>query len=254
MAIFRQTLTTYLDQRLNLKSFANDCSNNGLQVEGKDEIRKVVFAVDASLELIRKAIDCQADYIFVHHGLSWGAEPRYLTSWTGQRFRELFQHNISLYGAHLPLDAHPELGNNIQLAKILDLQNLQPFCQYRSYDIGFVGDLPEAMKTSAVADILSESLGSAGAIFQPEKEIRKVGIVSGGAGQDGLFAALDAGADLLITGEVCHEMIHPLKESSLALIAPGHYLTETVGPKAVMDDVKKQFALDCQFIDLPTGY
>ena len=119
----RDELTKLLDEMLNLSAFAEDVSNNGVQVEGRDEVNKAVFAVDASQALFDEAVKRGADFIFVHHGLSWGANPRRLTGFTARRYRTLLEHGITLYAAHLPLDAAPEFGNNAVLAKLVGLEN-----------------------------------------------------------------------------------------------------------------------------------
>ena len=115
--MFLSDIVKKLNEKLKLSSFTGDISNNGLQVEGKGEVKKIIFAVDASLELFEIAKERKADFIFVHHGISWGSEPRRITGSVAKRLKVLLENNISLYAAHLPLDAHEELGNNANLAK-----------------------------------------------------------------------------------------------------------------------------------------
>ena len=250
----RDDLTDFLDEKLNIAAFAGDCSNNGVQVEGAPEVRKAVFAVDASLSLFDAAAERQADFIFVHHGLSWGAEPRRLTGYTARRFCTLFAHGITLYAAHLPLDAAPEFGNNAVLAKFIKLGDLSPFFRYDGVDIGFFGKLPAARKLGTLRKFFEERFGiEARVLGDLDKKCRKVAVVSGGGGLGSLEEAAARGADLLLTGELDHTMYHHALESGVAVLALGHYASETTGPRALMEVVSAKFELETEFIDLPTG-
>ena len=250
----RDELTKYLDAALNVSAFPGDISNNGVQVEGRDEVRKAVFAVDASQRLFDAAAERGADLIFVHHGLSWGANPRRLTGFTARRFRTLLEKGITLYAAHLPLDAAPEFGNNAVLAKFIKLGDLSPFFRYDGADIGFLGNLPAARKLGTLQKSFEERFGvEARVLGAPEKKCRKVAVVSGGGGLGSLEEAAERGADLLLTGELDHTMYHPALESGVAVLALGHYASETTGPRALMEVVSAKFALETEFIDLPTG-
>lgn len=246
-------LTACLDKTLMLDAWRADKSNNGLQVEGAPEVKKVVVGVDASQALFEAAAARGADFILVHHGISWGAEPRRLTGTTARRLKVLFQNDISLYAAHLPLDAHPELGNNAELSKIASLTALTPFCQYDGGDIGFIGTLPTALTTQELAMIYETALPAQAKIFDPfGKSVRRVAVVSGGGGIDALMAAVAAGADVLVTGEFDQMIYYPAQENHMPVIALGHYASETVGVKAVLA-LLTQLGLEGEFIDLPTG-
>ena len=250
----RDELTKFLDGALNIAAFSGDVSNNGVQVEGRDEVRKAVFAVDASQALFDAAAERNADFIFVHHGLSWGANPRRLTGFTAKRFRTLFTHGITLYAAHLPLDAAPEFGNNAVLAKFIKLRKLVPFFRYDGVDIGFMGTLPAARKLGNLQSFFEERFGvEARVLGDAGKSCRKVAVVSGGGGLGSLEEAAACGADLLLTGELDHTMYHPALESGVAVLALGHYASETTGPRALMEVVSAKFELETEFIDLPTG-
>ena len=250
----RDDLTKFLDAALNIAAFSGDVSNNGVQVEGKPEVRKAVFAVDASQALFDAAAERNADFIFVHHGLSWGANPRRLTGFTAKRFRTLFKHGITLYAAHLPLDAAPEFGNNAVLAKFINLGRLSPFFRYDGVDIGFFGTLPAARKLGTLQKFFEERLGIEALVLgDAGKLCRKVAVVSGGGGLGSLEEAAERGADLLLTGELDHTMYHPALESGVAVLALGHYASETTGPRALMEVVSAKFDLETEFIDLPTG-
>ena len=250
----RDELASFFDRTLELEKFRDDVSNNGLQIEGNPEVSKVLFAVDGCLETFKMAADEHADFIFVHHGISWGGG---LKRWTGidaERFRTLFNNNISLYAAHLPLDAHAVYGNNAVLCDMLDVQNRQPFFMYDGVNIGFQGTLPQDAPLFEIAELLGGTLE-----VEPlcrgsqERIIRNVAVVSGGGGIDSLFAAKAAGADLLVTGEMEHIMHHAALELDVAVLALGHYASETTGVLAMQKLVAKKFGLETVFAEIPTG-
>ena len=252
--VLLKDLTAYLDDRLKVREFPGDVSNNGLQVEGRREVRKAVFSVDASLALFERAAERKADFIFVHHGLSWGAEPRRLTGATARRFGRLFEGGMSLYAAHLPLDAAPMFGNNAILADMIGLRGLQPFFRYDGADIGFSGELEKPETLSVLRGKLEASLGCrARSLGAPERSCRRVAVVSGGGGLESLEEAASIGADLLLTGELTHVMYHYALESDVAVLALGHYASETTGPRALMELVGAEFDLETEFVDIPTG-
>ena len=250
----RNELVKYLDQLLDLSAFAGDVSNNGLQIEGKSEVSKVIFGVDGCQQIFDLAVRENADFIFVHHGLSWGGG---LKRWVGtdaKRFSTLFCNGISLYAAHLPLDAHPELGNNAVLSNIIGLKEREKFFCYDGVDIGFSGILPQGMSLESIAVKLASALdcnyllrGSA------DRICRKAAVVSGGGGIDSIFEAAAKGCDLLITGEMEHIMHHAALETGVSVIALGHYASETTGPKALMEHIRTKFNIEVCFANLPTG-
>jgi len=249
-------LTSYLDRELRLADFSADHSNNGLQVEGRSEVRKAVFAVDASQAVIDSAVAAGADFIFVHHGLSWGSEPRRLTGINAVRYGTLFRNGISLYGAHLPLDAAPVFGNNACLSRIIGLQRPEPFFTYDGVQIGFAGELSGAVSMQQLVELCAEAIpASSGSMYcfcNDDRAIRRVAVVSGGGGLEALAEAAAAGADLLLTGEMTHVMYHQALESGVAVLALGHYASETVGPLALMDKVAAECGIECIFTDWPT--
>ncbi len=151
-------IVDFLNQTLQLSNFGSDASNNGLQVEGCSEVKKIVYAVDASLAVFEQAAALDADMIIVHHGLSWGSEPRRFVGATAKRLNSLFKRDISLYAAHLPLDAHPELGHNAQLAKFMELENLSDFCPYHGMSIGFQGRLSNALTLDELVGKINNKL------------------------------------------------------------------------------------------------
>lgn len=247
-------LVCWLDEHLNLKKYSGDYSNNGLQVEGASEVRKAVFGVDACQELFDFAAERQADFVFVHHGISWGSEPRRFDGITARRLRTLFTNNISLYAAHLPLDAHPELGNNAQIADLIGLQERVPFFEYCGLPIGFSGTLPAAAPAAVLADFLDKKLNVFSERYGDfEDPVKKIAVVSGGGGLDSLAECAGCGCDLLVTGEFEHVMFHPAKELGIKVLALGHYASETTGPAAVMERVRNELGLQVEFADIPTG-
>ena len=155
-------VSAYLNEILNLDAFRNDSSNNGLQFEGSRNVTKAVFGVDACAGLFMDAADADADFIFVHHGLSWGGSLKRITGVDAERIAVLAANNISLYAAHLPLDANPEFGHNIQMARLLGLEKIAPFGWYDGYRIGFAGQLRRMAKVEDVAELLNEKLPSEG--------------------------------------------------------------------------------------------
>ena len=262
-------LTEYLNNLLQLNQIVGDPSNNGLQIEGTGEVNKVLFGVDTSVCLIEKAVEQKADFIFVHHGLSWGSSLKYITNYNASLIKPLCKHNISLYAAHLPLDAHPTIGHNAIIADILNLQGKKMFAKYCEKDIGFTGFLPEPLAVNKLSMLFSNELSDIirsyantepftnpiedSFILDNSRAVKKVGIISGGSGSDGIIAALQEGVDCLVTGEFSHSCYHLAKENGLAVIAAGHYKTETLGIFSVMDMIKEKFDVHTKFVDIPTG-
>ena len=252
--ILRDDLVNFLDTTLDLAAFSGDVSNNGLQIEGASEVKKVLFAVDGCQQVFDIAVKEQADFIFVHHGLSWGGGLKRWTDINAARFSTLFKNDISLYAAHLPLDAHKVLGNNAVLSDIVNLQERKNFFNYDGCDIGFSGIIPEEITLEALAQKLSSAVGGNYLLRgNPDKICRKAAIVSGGGGVDAVMDAAKCGCDLLITGEMEHIMHHIALETGVAIIALGHYASETTGPKALMQAVKEKFGIETVFADCPTG-
>jgi dinuclear metal center YbgI/SA1388 family protein len=246
----RDELAAYLNKRLNLSGFAGDVSNNGLQVAGAEDVSKIVVGVDGCMALFQQAVQAKAEFIIVHHGISWGSEPRRFTGITAERLKLLFQHNISLYACHLPLDAHPELGNNACLCDEAGIVNRVPCCSYHGLNIGFAGEFSEPL----TLDRLAAKMGGALALIgDPEKVLRSAAIVSGGGGNDALDDAVMRKADVLITGELTHEMYHSALENNIAVLALGHYASETRGVRAVLADLQRRFAMQGEFVNIPTG-
>ncbi|QDL55627.1 Nif3-like dinuclear metal center hexameric protein [Rhodoferax aquaticus] len=251
--ITRQDLLSQFDFLLEPQRF-KDYGPNGLQVEGKLHVQKIVSGVTASLALIEAAIAANADAIFVHHGLFWRGQDGRVAGWMKQRLALLLAHDINLFAYHLPLDAHPELGNNAQLGKLLGLSGAACFGEQQ---LGWVGELAannheEAGFASAqlLADHVEQRLGR-GVLLVPGREqpIRKIAWCTGGA-QSYFESAIAAGADAFITGEISEPQAHIARETGVTFIACGHHASERYGAQAVASTVATASGLDHLFIDL----
>lgn len=245
---------TALDQ-LFAELQTDDYANNGLQVEAAPTVARLAFAVDAAQATITAAAAAKADLLIVHHGISWGGGMRYLTDIHAKRVQALFQHGLSLYACHLPLDAHPSLGNNACLARLLSLGQIRPFHPCKKLLIGRYGLLPGPTALPALAGVLEKVLDSCQCRLFPAPTARAahcVGVVSGG-GADAIEHCPALGIDTLITGEMQHQYVHTARELDINVIAAGHYATETTGVLALMAQLQKSLNLPCVFIPQPTG-
>lgn len=252
-ALKLKTLVDFLDNLLHFPEPVNDRSNNGLQVEGKDEVERAVFAVDASLELFKKASEGNADFIFVHHGMSWGDNFQHLTGINAKRLEVLFKNGVSLYASHLPLDAHPEVGHNAAIAKRLELRDIHSFFEYGNIEIGCAGTLPSPITVQELKARVDNIFHTDSSIKTTGPEpIEKIGIVSGSAA-DAAAACREEGISAFVTGESGHSSYHTLIESGVTVITAGHYRTEIPGVEAVMERVANEFGINCRFVDIPTG-
>lgn len=249
-----EVLAEYIRTELNLDDYSSvDASMNGLQVgkPGK-EINRVVCAVDASLATFEQAAKMKADAIFVHHGLFWG-QPIAVTQMHYHRVALLIEHDIALFAAHLPLDAHPVRGNNATMASLLQLQNLKPFGMYHGVDIGYRGVLPEPLGADEIAAKLGLGPETGLHILRFGKErISSVGIVSGGAANE-VQQAIALGLDAYITGEPSHTMHAYCQETGITMICGGHYATEVFGVQQMARYFTEELGLEASFVALPTA-
>jgi dinuclear metal center YbgI/SA1388 family protein len=244
--IERNALDRHLDSLLEVSRF-KDYGPNGLQVEGKPTIRKIVSGVTASMDLIQAAIHSQADAIIVHHGLFWRGQDGRLTGWMKKRVAALMAHDINLFAYHLPLDAHPSLGNNVQWGKRLGLAADQRFGEQ---DLGCIGDAPENLELPALSQMLAESLGRTPTMVPGDgRAIKRIAWCSGGA-QSYFEAAIAAGADVFMTGEISEPQAHYARETGVAYLACGHHASERYGAQALGKKVAHDFALEHEFIDI----
>lgn len=245
----RDTIIDFADSYLGSKP-VKDSSQNGLQVEGKPEVKKIAFGVSASLELFKRAAAAGADMIIVHHGLLWGKSVPVKGPFR-RKLELLLTKGITLAVWHLPLDKHPVVGNNAQLLKLLGAGKLSPFGTYDGETIGIkgtfsrprpVGDVIRTLQAALSAEILSFNFGP--------KKIRTLGAVSGG-GQGMFGQAITAGLDLFITGEVSEFVQETAREHSANYISAGHYNTEKAGIWALEKVIRSKFRVKTEFIDIP---
>jgi len=244
-------IVRYCDQLLHTADVQDyERAANGLQVENDGAVTRIAAAVDASLATVRLAAATGADLLLVHHGLFWGpAHP-----WTGKRYellRFLIGHNLAVYSSHLPLDAHPRLGNNAQLCAALGLRNLRPFFFDHGLFFGF--QAKAKISRSLLATRLQSATGSKPLVIPGGPEIcRRIGVVSGGAGGD-LQKAAAEGVDTFVTGEGPHWTYALAEELGVNVLYGGHYATETFGVKALAAHLAARFKVPWTFVDHPTG-
>ena len=228
-----------------------DYGPNGLQVEGRQQVRKLVSGVTASRALIEAAIDAEADAILVHHGLFWRGQDGTVTGWMKQRLALLLRHDISLLAYHLPLDAHPTLGNNARLGQLLGFMplNQDGWGRFGEQSLGFMGTVADTDGV-ALARHVEGILGRRPVLLDTARRpIRRVSWCSGGA--QGYFeAAMAAGADAFITGEISEPQAHLARECGVAFLACGHHATERYGAPALGAQVAAQLGLAHEFIDI----
>ncbi|MDR3168002.1 MAG: Nif3-like dinuclear metal center hexameric protein [Treponema sp.] len=247
-------LDVFFKYLLDIEGFNTlDSSLNGLQVDndGK-EIQKIAFGVDACRETFERAVSCGAGMLFVHHGLFWGT-PLPIRGIHRSRIQYLLDHNLALYAVHLPLDQHPQWGNNAALAELLGLENPEPFGLYHGRKIGYKGTFnPPISLEEGVKRISFMGRPPLGVFPFGKKENHSGAVVSGGAAEESV-QAIDEGIDLYITGESSHSVYHHALEGKLNMIAGGHYSTEVWGVRRIMEQCGRQLNLDTEFIDVPTG-
>ena len=245
----RAQILQWCDETLQTAQF-KDYAPNGLQVEGADEIRTVVTAVTASRAAIDFAAACNAQMLLVHHGMFWKSEPATITGWKKQRIATLLHHNINMAGYHLPLDAHPELGNNALLAHLLGIENLQPLEQ-NAVSIPVWGTLKEPLTAEQFAERIEQVLNRKPLICTENGPhfISKVGICTGG-GQGYIDLAAAQNYDAFITGEVSEQTIHSAREQGIHFFAAGHHATERYGIKALGEWLAKEHGFDVEFKDI----
>ena len=247
-----KTLLQAFDQLLQPERF-KDYGPNGLQVEGKRQIQKIVSGVTASRELIDAAIAAKADAVFVHHGLFWRGQDGRVVGWMKERLQRLLENDINLYAYHLPLDAHPEFGNNAQLGKLLGLK-ADAWCG--DQNLVCVGQPQSALafeNATALSAHVEACLGRAVTCIAPQdKPLKRIAWCSGGA-QSYFESASAQGVDAFITGEGPHDSYTLAEELGVNLFYGGHYATETFGVRALAAYVGKKYGLASEFIDHPTG-
>jgi dinuclear metal center YbgI/SA1388 family protein len=244
-------LIAFLDDYLKVKEVSDD-SLNGLQVEGPEEVERIATAVDAGISSFQAAVEVGAHLLLVHHGLFWGTSFA-MTGVHFQRIRLLVEKHLGLYACHLPLDMHPEVGNNALLARLLHLEELVPFGEYHGKTIGLAGRLPAARSlpelSTELADLLQAEVQT---LDFGAQEIRTIALVSGGGGH-----LMDQGMerfDLLFTGETSHATYRLAEDARQSVLFASHYATETLGIRTLGDMLAERFNLHHTFLDLPSPY
>lgn len=251
MKVDRDRIIEFCCDYLKAGDFDDYCFN-GLQVEGRKEIRKIVTGVSFSRHLIEEAAERKADMIMVHHGIFMSdlQSPFRLGGYMKDRIKLLLENEINLAGYHLPLDAHPVIGNNISLAKILGLENNKIF-KIESIDAGFIGELERETDFEKFKDEVDQKLCTHSlSIAAGKKRVKKIAIVSGAASPDFETAQL-AGADVFLTGDIREDVVRKIEEAGINFINAGHYNTEKEGIRNLGNLVAKKFKIEVEFVEVP---
>jgi dinuclear metal center YbgI/SA1388 family protein len=248
----RDELIAYLDDYLRVKEI-EDSSQNGLQVEGPEEVAKVAFAVDSCQVAFGQAVVNGAQLLIVHHGLFWD-KPLRLVGPIFQRVKTLIEGDCGLYAVHLPLDVHSGVGNNAELARLLGLKDTHAFGEYHGSKVGIGGVLDPPIPLDVLIERLAQATGRppVRVLAHGPAEVSQVGCISGGAAFLTDQVA-EAGFDTFVTGETSHAFFHYAAEWGLNVVYGGHYATETLGVKALAHHLGEKFGLETTLLDIPTG-
>jgi dinuclear metal center YbgI/SA1388 family protein len=242
----RSELDSYLGQLLRVSDFRDYCPN-GLQVEGKAEVLKIVAGVSASQALLDEAVAWGADAILVHHGYFWRGEEARVTGIRRKRLATLLGHDINLFAYHLPLDAHAELGNNAQLARLLGWTVSGRFGEQ---DICFLGEPDGVRRASEIGEAVAHALGREPLLVgDGGRPVHKLAWCSGG-GQGYFEEAIAAGAEMFVSGEISEQTTHLARESGVPYLAAGHHATERYGVRALAEHLARHFSLTSRFMDI----
>ena len=249
MPVDLQHLVSYTDSLLRAGRFADYCPN-GLQVQGRGEVQRIVSGVTACQSLLDAAVDLGADLVLVHHGFFWRGEAQPVVGMKRRRLGSLLLHDISLLAYHLPLDAHPELGNNARLGALLGISDQQPLDAGSPEAVGNIGSLEAPLQVSALLAQLEALTGRAPLhIGDPGLRVQRIAWCTGAA-QSYIGAAVAAGADLFLTGEASEQTVHIAREEGLQFIAAGHHATERYGVQALGEHLAARFGLEHLFVDI----
>lgn len=249
MSISRKELVRYLDQRLSPERF-RDYAPNGLQVEGTAEICRVITGVTASQALLDEAVAWGADTVLVHHGYFWKGENPCITGMKQRRLKTLLQNDMNLIGYHLPLDAHPEIGNNAMLAALLGIEITDGLESGNPLSIGVVGKFAEPLSLNDLGARIAKALGREPVLIEGgDHLIQTIGLCTGGA-QDYIDKAIDRGLDAYLSGEISERTVHSARENGVHYIAAGHHATERYGAKALGEELARKFDLEVRFVDM----
>lgn len=249
MNVSTTTLLAALDEYLDAASISDYCPN-GLLVQGRPQIKRLVTGVTASQALIDAAIEQQADAILVHHGYFWKGENPCIVGMKHRRIKSLIQHDINLLAYHLPLDIHPEVGNNALLGKLLGLTVTGPLEANNPRSVGLIGELENPMTSQEFAQLIEQKLARTPLVIDCEKPIRTVAWCTGGA-QGYIEHAIAAGVDAFITGEISEHSTHSALENGLSYFSAGHHATERYGVQALGKWIAERFGIEHQYIECP---
>jgi len=243
-------LVAYLDELLEARK-GSDFGPNGLQVEGRERVHKLVTGVSACGELFARARAAGADAVLVHHGLFWEGQPLTLTGFRYRRVAELIHAGISLIAYHLPLDRNPDLGNNALAARAFGLADVEPFGEHGGMPIGCKGRFAEPLAPARLVEICRTVFGQEPLAFLFGCEsIATVGLISGG-GQHELYEAIAQGLDAYVTGEASEWVMNVARDAGIHYLAAGHHATERLGVRALGEHLARRFALEVEFVDVP---
>jgi dinuclear metal center YbgI/SA1388 family protein len=247
----RDELIAFLDDLLDVDGF-EDYGPNGLQVPGAEMVDSVVTGVSGQLELFDRAAAMGAQLVLVHHGILWDGQPRRVSREHARRLRVLLENDLNLVACHLPLDAHPEVGNNALLADALGLAGQRPFGRHGDRSIGCAGTFPGAgLPAGELFERVAEATGREPLVFDAgPPRVRSLGIVSGAAA-DTLDEAIADGLDAFLTGEPSERVMAEAREAGIHFIAAGHYATETFGVRRLGDLLAERFGIEHSFVDIP---
>ncbi|HCJ30704.1 MAG TPA: Nif3-like dinuclear metal center hexameric protein [Pseudomonas sp.] len=249
MAVALTTLVEEADRYLNAARISDYCPN-GLQVEGRPQVRRIVSGVTASQALLDAAVEAQADVVLVHHGYFWKNEDPRVVGIKQRRLKTLLSNDISLLAYHLPLDVHAEVGNNVQLARMLGLTIEGPLEPDNPRSVGLVGSLDAPLTPADLMRRIQTALGREPLMVEGPGPIRRIAWCTGGA-QGYIDQAVAAGVDAYLTGEVSEPTVHIARENGLSFFAAGHHATERYGVQALGEYLAKRFAVEHLFIDCP---
>lgn len=249
MPVKRNILVEAIEQFLNVNAISDYCPN-GLQVEGKAQIKRIVSGVTASQALIDAAIELQADAILVHHGYFWKGEEQPIVGMKQRRIKALLANDINLLAYHLPLDVHPEVGNNVQLAQRLGLTVTGPLEPGNPRNVGLIGELDTPLSASEFAARIAAALDRTPLVVDHQQPIKRVAWCTGAA-QGYIQHAITAGADAFITGEVSENTFHSAQENNISFFAAGHHATERYGVQALGAWLAERFNLEHHYVECP---
>jgi dinuclear metal center YbgI/SA1388 family protein len=246
----RDEIVAHLDELLEIDAFS-DYGPNGLQVPGADEVSLVVTGVSAQRELFERAVADGAELVLCHHGLFWDFHPRAIGAAMKERLKLLFDADVSLAAYHLPLDAHPEVGNNALICELLGLERGERLAEYKGRPIGFVGRSVEGIPFAELRRRCAEAFGQEPFVWDSGPDtVHSVGVVSGGA-QGSFHEAITHGVDAFLTGETAEHVMAEAREAGVHFISGGHYATETFGIRRLGELVAEKFGVSHRFVDIP---